>query len=342
MKRRFGLGLGVALLGLSGPAPAQDMERVALRWSAPEGCPAAGVVTAEVDRLLAGSPARPPRPVEVSASVSRDDVGAFRVRLETPGDGAIRVREVKGASCAAVADAAALIIALMIDPSAAAAAGPRPGPAPLPAPVVPVAVPVFVPPLAPAPKPEIVRASRPRASSGSPLLAFRLSAAAIADAGSLPGISFGFSGAASLLVGPNRFELGAAGWPDRATSLAARPSAGGFVGLVTGFASVCRDVLRLLARTTRFELFPCAAFELGRIHAKGFGIDAPGDGAALWSAVRAGGLFVWRLADRVGIDLRLEAAIPLARPSFVIEGLGTVHRSAPVAGRASLGAELRF
>src|SRR6185312_12999827 len=111
----------VAPLLLPASTRASSGERIDLRWTAPAECPAAGAVRAEVDRLLGPSSARPPAPIAVTAEVARDDQGAWRVHLETPGEGAPRVREIQGATCAAIADATAMILALMIDPDAALA-----------------------------------------------------------------------------------------------------------------------------------------------------------------------------------------------------------------------------
>lgn len=306
-------------------------------------------MSAQVERLLGASTAQPARPVDVTARVTRDVRGRFHVRLETPGDGAPRVREVKGASCTAIANVTAVIIALLVDPTANVSATPEPEPPPPPAPpepvppppvVVPTPDPVRIPaPVAPAPR---APTQAPRAPSSSPRISFRLSSSAVADVGSLASVSLAFSAAASLLVGPYRFDLGAAGWPGSSAPFAAQPSTGGLLSLVVGFVGACRNILPLLTQTTHFELSPCAAFEVGRLHATGVGVETVGEGAALWSAARAGVLFVWAPIQRVGLDVRLEAAVPFARPTFVIEGLGAVHRSAPVAGRASVGVEVRF
>ncbi len=114
------LVLGPALAGALGDALAAD--RLALKWTAPAGCPAAAEVKAEVDRLLGASRVQPAKAIDVSGAVSRDERGTWHVRLETPAGGTTRAREIHGASCRAVTDAAALVLALMIDPEAVAAA----------------------------------------------------------------------------------------------------------------------------------------------------------------------------------------------------------------------------
>lgn len=159
-----------------------------------------------------------------------------------------------------------------------------------------------------------------------------------ADAGSLPGISFAFGGRAAAVIGAFRFELGAGVWLDRRTSVAQMPSAGGDVGLVAGSAGACWNVLR----PGKLEVGPCLSFELGRLHAEGFGATTQGSGSALWSALQGGGLLAWAPVSWIAGVVRLDAAVPFARPTFVIEGLAPVFRSAPVVGRGTLGVEVRF
>jgi hypothetical protein len=168
-------------------------------------------------------------------------------------------------------------------------------------------------------------------------MSFRVLALAGVDAGTLPAVSGFVSAAGALLVGPIRVELGAGFWPARAGSTAARPAAGGEVDLVAGTAGACYSFA-----LGRVELGPCLAAEIGRLHAAGFGVSSPGEGAALWSAVKAGGLIAWAPIDRIGLLLRLDAAIPLSRPAFVLENVGLVYRPGPVAGRAAAGIEVRF
>lgn len=360
---RCAAALLISLALVAATAPSRAQERIALRWDAPAGCPGGGAVRAEVDRLLGASRARPSRPIDVSAQVSRDERGTWHVRLETPGDGAPRVREIHGASCAALADATALILALMIDPDAVAQAPasapappatsppaePSPPPsspvpealptAPVPPPSTPVPPPTAPPPIAtarpparPAQPPPV--APPPAASRG---VSFHLGAWLGADAGSLPGVSFGFGATAALLVGAQRIELGIAARPASKASLPGRPTAGGAVDLLAGWAGTCRSLLR-----SPLALGPCVALEVGRLHAAGFGVSEPGQAERPWVAASAGALLVWAPYGRLGLTLRADLVVPLTRPTFVIEDLGPVHRPGDVAGRASLGLEYAF
>lgn len=329
------MGLWAFALLATSPLGAARAEgpRLSLRWSAPAGCPSQARVIAEVDRLLGASGARPREPLQVTATVDEDPPGRFRVSLETAGEGGPRVRVLHASSCQALADAAAVIIALAIDPAAVASAPEPPPPAAPPAP----------PPLPPPPPPRpFVPPPRPRTAPPPPRdsvpLRFHVAAWVLGDIGSLPGVSFAAGGALGLSIASWRIEAGAGAFPSRAAVIANRPTAGGDVSLILGSVGACRDILP----KGRFEIAPCAGVELGRLHAAGFGISNPTSGDALWSAFKAGGLFAWAPMDRFALVLRLDVVVPFARPSFVLDNVGPVFRSGPVAGRLGLGVEARL
>lgn len=154
-------------------------------------------------------------------------------------------------------------------------------------------------------------------------------------------MAFAAGGAAAVVLGPLRIELGAGAWPERSAIVAAHPSTGGEISLVAGSAAVCFDALGLRPGRA-FELGPCGAFEVGRLHAAGFGVTAPGEGNALWTAADLGGRFAWAPVRWLALVLRLDAAIPFGRPTFVLTNVGTVDTPSAVAGRAAAGVEARF
>jgi len=95
--------------------PARAAEPVELRWHAPPGCPSREQVLAEVTRLVAKAPEKPLR---ARAIVTTDEQG-FRVQIALEGS-AQGARTLRARSCASLARATALIVALAIDPQAAA------------------------------------------------------------------------------------------------------------------------------------------------------------------------------------------------------------------------------
>ncbi|MFO0762547.1 MAG: hypothetical protein U0359_39270 [Byssovorax sp.] len=332
-------------LVLAQGAAAGDPARVALTWKAPEGCPAAAEVSAEVDRLLGPKGARPAAPIQAEASVVADDRGGYRVHLETRSSGPTRVREIKGSSCKALADATALILAMMIDPSAALASAPPSAsasapPPPAPPPSASASAPPAPPPSAsastpppppsapPAPPPRPIPSIEPRAPRAPLTLGF--SGQAVIDAGSLPGVSPGLSLGAAVGYRFLRGEIGALFLPARDQTAATKASAGATVDLLAGTLTGC-----FWPTVWKLQLGPCAGLELGRIRARAFGVTSPGEGTALWSAFRAGGGLAWSPIAPLFLGLRLEMAVPLQRPGFVIGNVGTVYRPSPVAAGPS-------
>lgn len=126
---------------LSGPARADA--GVALAWSAPAGCPSQDDVLAETRRLLGGRIAAGTA-VTARADVALAGTSDYRLRIAIGPGTTERAREVHAPTCAELGDAAALLLALAIDPIAVASAPPgaslradrdAPPPPPAPAPL---------------------------------------------------------------------------------------------------------------------------------------------------------------------------------------------------------------
>jgi hypothetical protein len=169
----------------------------------------------------------------------------------------------------------------------------------------------------------------------------RIGLGVLGDLGTMQGVSGAIEPWAGVVVGPARLEVGASFWPGNTAESAARPRSGGTLDLVAGSLTACA-LLPPLARAAgpHFEVdVPCAGLELGRMHAEGYGVSDPGDGSALWAALRGGAAAAWIVAPWVRLRLRLEAVVPLRRPRFVLGGVGDVHEPG-VAARAALGLEL--
>ena len=107
--------------------------------------------------------------------------------------------------------------------------------------------------------------------------------------------------------------------------------------LAAASVGTCRDFAG-----GRLEIGPCIGVEIGRLHAKGFGVTDPGEASELWVALKGGGALGWSLWSWLSLVLRLDAVVPLTRPRFVLEGVGPVHRASAVAGRAAAGVEVHF
>lgn len=165
-----------------------------------------------------------------------------------------------------------------------------------------------------------------------------LFARALADVGTFPTPTVGFGAALSLFVGRYRLEAGISFLPTRTFPFPDLGSASGDIDLTLAHVGACAAFFQ----RRPFELGPCVSFEAGRIQSSSAGVSSPGQGAAAWLAVSAGGRFAWTFARPAALVVGLGAAVPVVHPELVVSGLGAVHRASPVLGRAELGVEVRF
>ncbi|WP_438019786.1 hypothetical protein WMF18_12285 [Sorangium sp. So ce315] len=335
---------------------------VDLDWAAPDACADGGRVLAEIEQRL-GRPAAAqggPR-LRARAEVSQNARGSWDLRLTTTLGEATSSRDLHGETCAELASAAALIIALALDPEAAARApmgaapgagpgadagagalpdaGPGAGPGPLPdEPAEPDARAAGAPPAASSPPPP--DAGRP-AGAGPPHearldLRGTLRAFGVLDASALPAVAPGAGLAAGALLGAVRAEVSGAYFGAQ-KGLVPATSMGGDVWLASGALHLC-----YASRHKDLEIGPCAGLEAGVMSATGFGVTSPGSNRALWLAPQLGALATYALSDQVRVPLAVEVLFPVVRDEFVLVGIGSVHRIPAVTARAALGVELRF
>lgn len=341
-------------LVLEAPASAQPPPDVIiqLNWNAISSCPSREEVRAEVLRLL-GSRASPAKEaIAVDATVTQEN-SSYLVRLEvkspqTQGGAPAKVRELRGPSCKAVADASALIMAMMIDPSAAMdypSDQNEPGSAPPPK-QAPGSAP---PPIASAQEPpsgensiklkdnskKIKQAEAPTSKNTFPALhAFGWFAL---DIGSMPALAPGLGVALGAAFGPRRIELGLAAFPEASYRLVSHPSAGGRVNLIAGTLDVCSTFWG-----TTLQWGACAAAEIGRLHAEGFGVPRPGQADLFWIAGKGSTFLTWKPLGTTALSLKLEALVPLHRARFILENIDALYAPSPFAGRAYLGLTAPF
>jgi hypothetical protein len=336
-----------------------------LEWLAPPPCPDVAYVRAGVAGLLAGSSETGSRVGAVARVTST--AGEWSLDLTITRDGNVAHRTMKAASCPAVADAAALILALTIDPVhaslqarapsssppdggpldaahppgvASALPLPLPPPLPLPAPAPPPpAPPPAPPPRAPPPRAPPSAAPRARLEVG-------IKASADADLGSIPGPALGIEGGLSLLYGRVRLEGFGAYWPGE-TATAAISGAQGSLRATVHLAEGGFLGCYLALKTARWELGPCLGLELGSLSGSALlpPTASPTSASTLWSAARGDVRLSLRVVRRFALVLGVGVAVPLSRSPFDVAGpLGPVQVFEPgaVAGRASLGPEVRF
>ena len=379
--------LGVRALGVvaaggiaaGGIAPSVAHAQLALAWEVPaeaaERCPTTEQVDAEVQRLL-GEAASPSEALPVRAEVTLLPADAaaperWQLRLRVGEEGDAGERTLEGESCRAVAEAAALIVALTIEPELVPPAEPSPltgaPPEPLPAiaraeppealsdPAEPVErepvpdeppaepapeePPAEPPPADPAPTEPppgpIEPAPAPRRPPPTLPRPWALHLAIGLEAGVLPGPSPSLELGADLPLGRRaRLRLSAA------TALPREAS--GPLGRATLGWLTARAALVGTWAAGPFLLGPLAELEVGALGGRGAGVSNPLAGWSAWLAVGGGAFAAVPLGSRVTLGLEASARVPLWRPAYVIEPAGEVHQAAPVVGRAALRLRLEF
>ncbi|MGK3996373.1 hypothetical protein [Sorangium sp. So ce1024] len=322
-----------ALIVAAGILPARALaaqaepRAVDLRWEAPDVCPPADEVRREIARLLGASEQH--QPIEVEIAVAR--AGGARLRLDlrihapSPGE-----RVIRGDDCASMSRAAALIVAMSIDPDAVArnaAAQPAVQTAPPSAVAAPVAG---------APRPPPPAAARAPAAAERDLEAALWLSAHIEQA-LVPAVGVGLAAGGGIRSGWLRAD-GAVGVVPSSSSSIAGMAAGAEFRLWFLEVDACARAL-----DHHVSVYVCA---LGRQHwllARGREVDEAFTGTAPIFAPGLGTLLEWRVAAPLKIEGALHAVVPLRRPRFVVENLeGDVYRP-PAAGLSSrLGVALAF
>lgn len=313
-----------------------------VRWEAPATCPAhdrlIDAITAILGRPLAD---RDVAAWTADGSARRRRDGRWALTLTLRGHaGPPVVRTAIAEQCELLAETAALIVAVALDPTIA---GLPPDAAPTSrAPDgVPLAVEVPAPdPVEPSARPRVP--TRPRLPPPDPARPRRsvrmtLAAAAALDLGALPGPAPGLLARAGLLARRVRAELGL-------VHLFARPARlpdGAVGGTLDLTAAHLLAGPRLALRRVEFPVF--AGLELGAMRGEGRGLPVVTADRVPWLAALAEARAQWVPVPRLALGLQLGLAVPLLTARFRVQGLADdLHRAAPVAFRGALALELRF
>jgi hypothetical protein len=283
-----------------------------IAFLAPSGCPDADAFRADVARL--GGLPRADLPAVVNVT------GRWSATI-TIGE-RHKVRTISAKSCGALAEAAALVVAMALRDA------PPPQPEPEPEPEI-------VTPPAPAPAP-ITKEAPPRAVRRS---ALAVGVGLHGITGALPAAAPGVGAWVAWLPPGARLEL--SGYATaREDALAPNAPLGAELQLLGGSVRACWIPLA----SRRIDLGPCAALEGARIASTGVGITAPRDAVTWEAAGSAGALAAIHVERPFSITLAADAIVPTARPRFVLDGdpLTVLHRPSAVWGRVVLGGEVRF
>lgn len=314
---RLGLmaGTTIALAMLATPSFAADADTaLRLRWAAPSGCPSTESVRDATLRAAALRQA-PGDVLEADAHVEPSSDGSrWRVRLVTHRGGNTGERELEATTCSGIAEATAVILALaLVQPDS-------PTPEPPPQEDAPSK-------LAPEPAPRRLTAAPP---------AFALGASLAADSTSLPAAALGGSLTIAWTPGRVRLEVDGRRWA--AQSGTDGTGAGARFTLSSLGGRGCYAALR----AGGFDLGPCAGADAQLVSANGFGADTNFARSAAWASIAAGALARLAVTSWLGVRARAEGAMPLSRPTFIVENRGTVHRAAPIGLAGSIGLEANF
>jgi hypothetical protein len=318
----FAAVIGLAVAGAPFPAFAADGKSLNLAWDAPPECPSRIQVQTDVARLLGGTIPMPQGgALDAQAKVEHGQV--WSVAITTQHAGQTGRRTIQSGSCQEVADATALIIALMIDPDAVAAHAQDPK--------------VDQPPTA-APSPENATPPSPalEARPGGLLATIH----AQGSLGTLPGLDVGAGVGLGLAGRRWRIELrGTYGLRrDQVAHASAPPGAYGQFNFTGGAFSGCFNLGH-----DAVDFGPCADAELGVVSAKGFGVSVGFPAHTTWVALGAGGYVAIALGSHVNIPIHIDVLAPLLRPEYVFKDVeGRVYQAPPVGARIHAGVAWRF
>jgi hypothetical protein len=277
-----------------GPPPA-----VVLRWNAPSECPNGDQVLADARTLASGRyTTASDHPITVDALVQRLAANRWSLVIAI---GSAHQR-VEASSCAQLARAGALFVALLMDPS-------------IGAPVVsaPEAGPSAQSPPSPAPIPS------PRPAAGHPReVSVLVAAGLMIDSATMPHAAlFGvFEGG----IGYRQLEvtLGAAAGTTQETTI------DGTAGARLRPMSVTLTSCYAALVTRRLRFGPCAEGEVGWIHAEGMGLAQTRATDAAWVSFGGGLAASWVLGTHLEARLDAGAMVPVLSPTFELTGLGRV------------------
>ncbi len=307
---------------------------VELVWDAPAGCPAQSTVELEIGRALGseqGGPALVAHAVVVhDADHGKDqEDGAWKVTLTTSRGGETGERELRAPTCDLLAKATALALAL------SAARSPAPAPSPPAAPVA-APLPEAAPAETPAPPPPALPRSTSNEATPAPVAApgrFAVGAGLTVDSAVLPHTGAGPSLYAAWR--PSRLELegGLLYLTGKHTDVGDRGTATFY--LATAAVRLCYIVPLALT------FGPCATMDLGVLGATSTGPQTS-SAASLWAAPGISVRARWPKQGVFAVSGDLGAALALARPEFVVDGVRHVYQTAPMTARGTIGVEARF
>ena len=320
------MALLLRLLGEpSAPEPATHVE---LRWTAPPTCPDAAAVHRAIAAIVVDDPRSDGPQPRVDAAIRVVD-DHFELSLVLASSRGTRTRELTGARCAALVDAVAIEVALLVEAEVAARASEPAG----------IETP---PPVAEEPRqdpPPPVRRAPPsrQLPAWRHLPAWRLRAGAAAGASVIED-AFVAPTLGVVVVGRRwSSAIDLTHWPAGLASVPGSGTRGARLSLSTAALGGCAR-----AAQGRFAVAGCGALELGVLVARGTGLDRPRSIATSQVAVNHGPAFELALGRRVIASLAPWIRLALRRPGIAIDGVGELARPRIAAFGATLRLEVEI
>ena len=332
----------------------------AVRWEAPALCPGAAQGQAMIEANLGVALNEIETNADFAVTFSKGSQGwSAIIDMRSSASNSTRTLPAVD-SCREASEAAALVVAIALQPSTAApqkASGPEPEPEPelVPEPEpepklvpepgsVPGRAPEPEPELVPQPEPERVPAAQPepaplRSPAPTPVrltVGGHLGIAGGVRYGSLDQAVGVLNLRGGLLLRRARVSLEAVVAPQRVVAVdnAAQVR-------FTQWGIAAGGCWRIpLAESISLE--PCGGMEVGQMVSTPEGLEDRATRAPTWLAVRAGPHVNWRFLPRAGLWAGAEALVPLARPAYKVGGVGTVARTLPVGVSGFAGVEIRL
>ena len=302
------------------PTPPSDDLPLALSWLAPETCPDADSERAEIRRRVGViDPAHVPEPVTAEVEIRASGTGAFGLSLRTRVGETSGERSLTGDDCRQLADAAALVLALLINPKASL--GPEP-------PTVTAPPPVTAPPAMPADDD----------ATFDQHARFGMGLDAVMAFGVLPGLDAGLAGRGFFQQGRLVLMARTGGFFAKDKPAAVLPGASASFYLLESALTICARTLP----GRRLGAMLCLGPALEWLHGSSAGVSSPGEASAFWACALAGAAGQLRLSRRTRLRLAAEVRGLGSRPDFAILGLGTVYRPAAFSLRGALGVDVLF
>jgi hypothetical protein len=281
--------------------------RLQLEWQAPPGCLDRDEARAAIEAAPGASSRARGAKVVARVRIARLPDGRWNADIWMYGAQGSGERSFAGGSCAHVAEAAALIVAMALAP-------------------------------ADEPEPARVRPPGPEPDASTPTRFFA-GVRAAGDVGSLPEPSAGAGLAFGVEHGALRGELEAIAWLPQVARGAPPERVGGRFGLFTAALRGCVDAI---PGSGAVQLGPCLGGEAGLATGRGEDISDPETNEHLWAAALLGLSLRHAGPSNLHLSLLVEAGVPLRRPPWGIDEFPDVFRASPVLGRASLTLAWRF